>query len=211
MYIPKINIMQDRERIVAFMQRFSFATIITARDNAPLATHLPFLVKEEHGQLFLYSHFAKQNDQWKDISTHKILVVFNEPHAYISPALYEKEQNVPTWNYLAVHAYGYGELITEPAAVKELMEATIDNYETAFRAQWERLPEKYINGLMAGVTGFRIKVTELQAKEKLSQNKTIHEQRNIIASLSSSADSAAQITAEYMQQNLEQNPQSIIP
>lgn len=206
MYIPKINIMQDRERIVAFMQRFSFATIITSNDNVPVATHLPFLVKEEDGQLFLYSHFAKQNDQWKDISNHKILVVFNEPHAYISPSLYEKEQNVPTWNYLAVHAYGTGELITEPDAVKELMEATIDNYETAFRAQWARLPEKYINGLMAGVTGFRIKVTELLAKEKLSQNKTIHEQQNIIASLSSSPDTAAQVTAEYMQQHLDQNP-----
>ncbi|MNE80773.1 Protease synthase and sporulation protein PAI 2 [compost metagenome] len=113
---------------------------------------------------------------------------------------------MPTWNYLAVHAYGTGELITEPAAVKELMEATIDNYETAFRAQWERLPEKYITGLMAGVTGFRIKVTELLAKEKLSQNKTIYEQQNIIASLSADPDTTARITAEYMQQNLNKNP-----
>lgn len=206
MYIPKINIMQDRERIVAFMQRFSFATIITANDDIPVATHLPFLVREEEGELYLYSHFAKQNDQWKDISNRKILVVFNEPHAYISPSLYEQEQNVPTWNYLAVHAYGYGELITGLDAVKELMEATIDNYEAPFRAQWERLSEKYINGLMAGVTGFRIKVTELLAKEKLSQNKTKQEQLNIIASLSSCPDSAAQITAEYMQQNLDKNP-----
>ena len=203
MYIPKINMMHDRERIVAFMQRFSFATIITAHDNVPVATHLPFLVKEEGGELYLYSHFAKQNEQWKDITDQQVLVVFNEPHAYISPSHYEKEQNVPTWNYLAVHAYGKGELITEPAALKELMEATIDFYEAAFRTQFEQLSEKYVNGLIAGVVGFRITITQLLAKEKLSQNKTIKEQQHIITSLSSAPDTAAEITAEYMQQNLD--------
>ncbi|MBE7169339.1 MAG: FMN-binding negative transcriptional regulator [Williamsia sp.] len=203
MYIPNINKMTDKARIVAFMKRFSFATLITSKDDFPIATHIPFVIKEENDQFVLLSHVARQNEQWKGIEDNPVLVIFSEPHAYISPTHYEKELNVPTWNYLAVHAYGRGQLITEQEELALLLESTIDNYEASYQEQWNRLPEKYKTGLMMGIVGFKIEVTEIQAKEKLSQNKTRSEQQNIVATLSASTDSNERITGEFMQENLE--------
>ena len=144
MYIPQINVERDREKIIAFMQRFSFAAIITAKGNLPVATHLPFLVTVKDDVLILTSHFARANEHWKEIETSKSLVIFSEPHAYISPKHYDKELNVPTWNYISVHAYGQGRLITETANALRVLEATINNYEIAYRQQWDRF-RKTIN------------------------------------------------------------------
>src|SRR6185503_6830 len=100
-----INSFTDRQEIISFMQRYSFAAIVTTIDEAPYATHLPFLVKEENNKVILQAHFAKANPQWKEITAKTSLVIFTEPHAYISPSNYETEKVVPTWNYIAVHAY----------------------------------------------------------------------------------------------------------
>jgi transcriptional regulator len=194
--------MTDKTKIIDFMKRFSFATIITSKNDFPIATHLPFVIKEENDKLFLFSHVAKQNEQWKHIEDSKVLVIFSEPHAYISPTNYEKDVNVPTWNYISVHAYGKGQLITRQEDVISLLESTIDNYEASYREQWNRLPEKYRSGQMMGIVGFKIEVTAIEAKEKLSQNKTLTEQQKIIDTLSVSKDTNERITAEYMKQNL---------
>ena len=195
--------MTDKKKIVDFMNRFSFATLITSKNDFPIATHLPFIIREENDKLFLYSHVAKQNEQWKHIEENVILVIFTEPHAYISPTNYEKEVNVPTWNYISIHAYGKGQLLTRHEDMISLLEGTIDNYETSYREQWNRLPDKYRLGQMMGITGFKIEVTEIQAKEKLSQNKTHNEQQKIIDTLAASSDANEQITAEYMARNLQ--------
>jgi transcriptional regulator len=195
--------MTDKTKIVEFIKRFSFATLITSKNDFPIASHLPFVIKEEKDKLMLYSHVAKQNEQWKHIEDSTVLVIFNEPHAYISPTNYEKDVNVPTWNYISVHAYGKGHLITSHEDVIDLLENTIDNYEVSYREQWSRLPEKYRLGQMMGIVGFKIDVTEIQAKEKLSQNKTHNEQQKIIDTLSVSTDTNERITAEYMKQNLQ--------
>lgn len=186
------------------MKRFSFAAIITSKNNVPTATHLPLIIKEENDKLFLFSHFSKQNEQWKDIEDSPVLVIFNEPHAYISPASYENDLNVPTWNYISVHAYGKGHLITNHDDIINLLECTIKNYEESYREQWNRLPEKYREGLINGIMAFKIEVTGIQAKEKLSQNKTINEQQKIIDALSASIYTNERITAEYMKENMPQ-------
>lgn len=204
MYIPKENRMTNRAEIVDFMQRFSFATVITSQDNIPTATHLPFLVRIENEKIFLTAHFAKANLQWETIENNIVLVIFSEPHAYISPRHYEKELNVPTWNYLAVHAYGKGKLITEAAAVREVLNATVKNYEMAYNQQWESLPEDYKRHLSEGIVAFEIEITEFQAKKKISQNKTQAEKNRIIESLSQSADSNERLIAEYMSKNQKQ-------
>ncbi len=202
MYIPTLNKLADKTKIVDFIKRFSFATIITSKDNMPAATHLPFLVHEENDKLFLTGHFAKQNEQWKHIEENPILVIFQEPHAYISPTNYEKELNVPTWNYIAVHAYGKGKLVTGQEGLLHLLESTINNFESSYMQQWNSFPEKYRIGLMDGIVGFILEVTELQAKEKLSQNRTVNEQKKIIETLSASNNSNEQLIATYMRENL---------
>lgn len=204
MYIPHLNKMTGHNEIVSFMQRFSFASIITSDNNYPQATHLPFLVATKDNEIILTSHFAKANDQWQKIEQHTNLVIFTEPHAYISPAHYEKELNVPTWNYIAVHAYGKAAIVSEPDGVRQVLEETIQFYEAAYRLQWDGLPENYKAGLANGIVAFKIVVTDLQAKKKLSQNKTLNEQQNIIHTLSQSSESNEQHIAEYMQNNLTQ-------
>src|SRR4051812_9022014 len=203
MYIPNLNLMTDKTEIVDFMQRFSFATIITVRDNYPIATHLPFVVTLRDDNIILTSHFAKANDQWKDIQNNKALVIFSEPHAYISPKHYDKELNVPTWNYIAVHAYGQATLITERNKVLNILENTIENYDNSYRQQWDNLPGDYKSGMIKGIVAFEIVVTDIQGKKKLSQNKTVNEQARIINTLSGSKYSNERMIADYMKLNVE--------
>src|SRR5664280_2203070 len=201
MYIPKLNLFKDRDEIVAFMEQFSFATIITAKGNLPIATHLPFNISLRDDKLVLTSHFAKLNEQWKDVERNKKLIIFSEPHAYISPKNYD-QLNVPTWNYISVHAYGEGKIITETDKIFKVLESTIDNYEIVYKQQWNNLPEEYKLKMSKGIVAFEIVVTDLQAKKKLSQNKTVSEQNKIIETLSKSSNCNEQLIADYMQINL---------
>ena len=198
MYTPDSNLMADSTEAIEFMQRFSFATIITAKNNLPVATHLPFLVAVKDSHVILTSHFAKANEQWKDIENNKVLIIFSEPHAYISPRHYDKKLNVPTWNYISVHAYGKGKLITEMSKVFEVLERTIENYEASYKDQWNNLPADYKTGLAKGIMAFDIEVTDLQGKKKLSQNKTENERQKIINALSKSENTNEQLIAGYM-------------
>lgn len=202
MYIPKINLATDTNEIVAFMKQFSFATIITSKDNLPVATHLPFLVTVKDDKIILTSHFAKANDHWAAIEQNKVLVIFSEPHAYISTKNYDKELNVPTWNYISVHAYGEGKLILETEKTFEILEASIDNYEMAYKQQWNNFPEEYKLKMIKGIVAFEVTVSDLQAKKKLSQNRTDTEKQKIIDSLSKSHDTNEQLIADFMKKDI---------
>ena len=202
MYIPKINIAIDREEIISFMKQFSFATIITANNNFPIATHLPFIVTSRGDDVILTSHFAKANPQWKDLENCKVLVIFSEPHAYISPGNYNTLLNVPTWNYVSIHAYGQGKLITVVNEVYDVLEATINNYEIAYLQQWNSLPKDFKVKMIKGIVAFEIVVTDLQAKKKLSQNKTTEEKQKIIDTLSNSNNTNERLIADFMLNNM---------
>jgi len=180
------------------MQRYSFAAIVTTIDEAPYATHLPFLVKEENNKVILQAHFAKANPQWKEITAKTSLVIFTEPHAYISPSNYETEKVVPTWNYIAVHAYGQATILEDVDQKAELLKHTIEAFEPSYYQQWQSLPGEYRSRMIDGIVAFEIEVTDLQAKKKLSQNRTETEKENIIHSLEKSADTNEREIAEYM-------------
>lgn len=199
MYIPTHYKQNDKDEIRQFMQRFSFGTIITAVNGLPVATHLPFLIEASGDDIKLLSHFARANKQWQDITQQPVLVIFSEPHAYISPTHYEHVQNVPTWNYMAVHAYGTAQLWSEPSRVHHLLEQTINTYEPGYLAQWKSLPESYHEKMIKGIVAFEINVTELQAKEKLSQNKKETERASIADALMSGGHSPEKWIGEYMQ------------
>lgn len=202
MYIPEINAVADQAEVVAFMKQFSFATIITSKNNFPTATHLPFVVTVKEDQIILTSHFAKANAHWQDIENNKVLVIFNEPHAYISTKNYDTELNVPTWNYISIHAYGQGKLITETQEVMEILDRSIENYEFEYKQRWSNFPDDYKLKMSKGIMAFEIRITDLQAKKKLSQNRTETEQKNIIGTLSTSTNTNEKLIAEYMKNNL---------
>jgi transcriptional regulator len=183
------------------MKQYSFATIVTVKDNFPTATHLPFIIQEKNDHLVLTAHFARANDQWEQISDNQILVIFSEPHAYISPRHYEKEENVPTWNYISVHAYGKGRIIDNNAESFAALEQMIITYEEEYKVQWDRLPDSYKQKMLKGIVAFEITVTDLQAKKKLSQNKTDLERERIIDPLSKSDLTVEKEIARYMSES----------
>ncbi len=203
MYVPAHFSFTDRTEVVAFMRRFNFAVIVSQVDGQPFATHLPFVVEErEDGSVRLLAHFARANPQWKDLESQTALVIFSEPHAYVSPSLYEKELNVPTWNYVAVHAYGRPVLIPEEAEARGLLEKQIQTFEKEYFTQWSNLPEEYKNGMLKGIAAFRMEVTRLEGKEKLSQNKKMPEREKIAAHLSENTDSVVRETGAMMKKHL---------
>lgn len=203
MYIPKHFRLQEQAAILDFMRQYPFATLVTSEQGRPTATHLPFQLKETGDALILTAHMARANPQWKGMD--EVLVIFQGPHAYISPQHYEKEENVPTWNYIAVHAYGKARMIADEADGYAILEALMQQSEPAHLAQWERLPAEYKQRLYKGIVPFEITVTELQAKHKLSQNKTEEERHRILAALQQEDGPQAAIAA-YMRERERRSP-----
>ncbi len=198
MYTPKYHQITDRVEIIAFMKQYNFGAIVTSNNNELTATHLPFVISEEGENLIIYGHCAKANKQWQEMEQNTVLVIFAEPHAYVSPSHYEHKINVPTWNYAAVHAYGKVQVIENPEGIIEVMERSFDFFEPGYREQWKNLPEEYVNGLLNGVVAFKILVTDLQGKKKLSQNRTENERQVIIESFSDSNDHHEREIADLM-------------
>jgi transcriptional regulator len=128
-----------------------------------------------------------------------VLVIFAEPHAYISPKYYKSEQSVPTWNYITVHAYGNAIIVEDTKECFTAMEDMIKVYEDEYLPKWNQLPETFKFKMLNGIVVFKIFVTALQAKKKISQNKSLIEREKIITVLSTSTDPSAQHIAEYMQ------------
>lgn len=198
MYIPKHFQNTDKESILEFIRKYSFGLLVTAQDNIPEATHLPFLIEQRDSEVVITSHLAKANQQSKQLTQNEVMVVFSEPHAYISPKYYEKEQNVPTWNYIAVHAYGKATIIDTEEQLSVMMEKMIAQYDTAYLNQWNNLPAEFKSRMFKGIVAFEIRVTSLQAKNKLSQNRSESERKNIIEAFEKSTDVNEAGIAEYM-------------
>ena len=201
MYIPKHYLTTDKEEILNFIKTYSFATIITVKDNFQTATHLPFVVTETENEIILTSHFAKANTQWTQITENNVLVIFTEPHAYISPKHYDSEMNVPTWNYIAIHVYGKGKIITEQDKSFAVLDTMINNFEKEYKTQWNKLPVDFKKKMLNGIVAFQIIVTDIQAKTKLSQNKKVTERQKIISSFEKSNDANEKTIAELMKRN----------
>lgn len=199
MYVPKHFEESDKKTLLKFMREFNFATLVNFSKNKPWATHLPFIVLEDGDEIILKAHMAKANPQWKNMQKpDEVLVIFQEPHAYISPSLYENKVSVPTWNYIAVHAYGVPHLYSTTEEKITLLELSFQHFESKFKEQWDTLPDDYRNDLLSGIVAFEIKVTNLDGKFKLSQNRTEGDRERIISNLSSTTDKTKTDIAGYM-------------
>ena len=198
MYIPKHFKQNDRKKSIAFMNAYNFAIVVSAKDELPLATHLPFVIEEREDEIVLISHMSKANEQWKTFSDKDVLVIFSEPHAYISPSLYEQKQNVPTWNYVAVHAYGRMHILESDEEKLTVLHKQMQSYEADFIEQFRTLDKKYIDGLLQGIIAFEITVSNLQAKEKLNQNKSEKDRLNVKKHLEESEDEMKRTLGKMM-------------
>jgi transcriptional regulator len=200
MYIPEFNRVRDRAETVAFVQANPFAILVSASDAGPFATHLPILARDEGDQLVLHGHMARANPHWNLLQGgQESLTIFHGPHAYISPSLYESRESVPTWNYAAVHVYGHARVVTEPEQFLEELREIILAFDPAYFAQWNTLSDKFRYGMLKQIVGFEMVATRIEAKFKISQNRSKKDQAAVIASLGRSTDSAASGIAALMQ------------
>ena len=202
MYAPRHNQLEGRAALLAYMRAYSFAALVTSGSRGLTATHLPFVIEEEGGRIILSGHMAKANPQWRDFAAAAdALVIFMQPHAYVSPRLYDSRQNVPTWNYVAVHAYGRPLLIEERAATLELLEKLVRRHDAGYLDQMAELPESYIDGKLAAIVSFSLVVTRLDARYKLSQDKNPAERERIAREFEASGDSVAADTGRLMREH----------
>jgi transcriptional regulator len=201
MYIPEFNRQEDRSTALSFMRANPFAILVSNADGVPFATHVPVLIEEHADQLVVRSHMARANPHWKSMKEgEESLIIFHGPHAYISPSLYEIRESVPTWNYAAVHVYGEPTLFSGEESLTETLNQMINTFESSYMAQWSEMSEEYRSRMMKHIVGFEIKAKRLEAKFKLSQNRTKGEQARIIESLSQNPDSNISGIAELMRQ-----------
>ena len=180
MYTPKFNQVSDRAVLLEAMRSYSFAILFGPAAELR-ATHLPLIVKNEGEHGALLGHFARANTHWTGLAGRETLVVFPGPHSYVSPSLYSEPLSVPTWNYIAIHAYGTLSLIEDDAGKRSLVEELIQQHESAYLDQWQAMPNAYRRTMLAGIMGFRIPISRIEGKFKLSQNRAAEERRNVHA------------------------------
>lgn len=197
MYVPAAFRNDDPAELRRLMHEHDFATLVTVGpDGAPFATHLPLLVEPDPADesvLFLRSHLARANPQWRHFSTGaNALAIFHGPHALVHSNWYESAPNVPTWNYAVVHAYGPAALIEETEAMRGIAYRLVARHTPDMRP----IPPEYEAKLLAAVVTFEIRVARLEGKYKLNQNKEEADRERVRQKLAvSRSDTARQVAA----------------
>lgn len=200
MYIPAWFREDDLNVLHNLMRQYSFATLVTFDGNSPFASHLPFFLDTEQGEYgTLRAHLARGNAQWQQFQEgQEALVIFEGPHAYISPSWYETHPSVPTWNYVAIHAYGVPRLLDENGLLTLLQDLTT-MFEAASTSDWKYdLPEDYVRKVARGIVGFEIEITRLEGKLKMSQKSSPADREGAIAALQASGNGMNIATADWM-------------
>ncbi len=196
MYVPAHFRQDDPAELRRLMRAHPFATLVTVGpDGAPFASHVPILVEDEGDTLFLRTHLARANPQWKHFSEKaEALAIFHGPHALVQSQWYESAPNVPTWNYAAVHAYGPVRLTEDAGTTRGIAYRLVAQHTP----DMPPIPEEYERKLLAAVVTFELRVTRLEGKYKLSQNKSETDRANVRRELAASVDEAERRTAALM-------------
>jgi transcriptional regulator len=205
MYVPE-SFREDRIPILhEAMRSIAFATLVTFGEDGLTASHIPLLLESEpppYGSLA--GHLARSNPQWQTADrTVDALAIFAGPHAYISPSWYPTKAKsgkvVPTWNYVAIHAYGRLRIIEDADAVRAHVAQLTAMHEGKRAAPWAvgDAPADYIAVMVKGIVGIELAVTRLEGKWKMSQNRPPEDRRGVAARLTAEGadDVAAIVTA----------------
>lgn len=197
MYKPKYATNEDRKELHAFIRKNSFGIFINQVDGKPWATHIPFTLSEDGSKLT--SHISRGNKQWKHfLPDQEVLVIFSGPHSYVSSSWYNHE-NVPTWNYIAVHVYGSIRII-EGDELKNALKKLMDHYEadSSHPVSMENMTPSYIEKEIRGIVAFEITISQIEAAYKLSQNREKEDYENVITELNKKEDNNAKAIAREM-------------
>ena len=205
MYVPKPYAETDPAVLDAFIRATGFATLVTAGAGEPFATHIPLeLVRASGGSMVLEGHVSRANPHWRELeSGARCLAIFAGAHTYVSSSWYEHE-NVPTWNYMVVHAWGAARLIEDETRVRDLLRRLSLHYEPDGAAAGgfdvDRLTPGFYDKEVRGIVAFEIAVDKVEAGFKLSQNRNETDHRRIIEKLKARGDENSRLIAEAMEQ-----------
>ena len=205
MYIPRWNKIEDRDTIRQFVGDVGFASLVTPSDSGLKVTHLPLLYVDSPGDGVISGHMAKGNDHWKVFDgEQESVVIFQGPNAYVSPEWYETRPAVPTWNYGVVHMRGAVTMIDNTDWLIQHVDDLVDFHEAGIgdgskEASYEEIRTK----LLGGIVGFQMHVESVEAKFKLSQNRSEEDRRRVAEKLGASEDGQSAAVAELMRRNTE--------
>ena len=211
MYTPPAYAETDEALLRQRMREWSFATLITHGENGLNATHLPFLVDDpdtvhdRHGPHgphgLLTTHLARGNAQYRDLKAGAAaLVIFQGPHAFISPSWYENRLTFPTWNYTAIHVHGTPEVLDDTAAIHAVLQRTVALYDTPLGGDWsfEGVPADYTALRLRAIAAVRIPIARIEGKMKLNQDKPVADRLGVIAALERQGDAQSLAVAELI-------------
>ncbi len=183
MFVPEHFKFEERAALLAFIETYSFGVLITHTSSKYVATHLPFIVNAKEN--CLYAHLARANPQVQALQAcESALAVFSGEHAYVSPRWYVSKNNVPTWNYSAVHVTLNPSMLDQAGTVN-VVDALAAVNESGFPQPWssDLVEPRQLDALHRGIVGFRFVIDSMQGKRKLSQNKGLEDRRSVIRGL----------------------------
>lgn len=201
MFVPRQYQQSEVSEIYAFLEHNGFANLVSHVDGKLWATHLPLMLSKD--RTALHGHVSRANQQWRFFEQEReVMAIFNGPHTYISSSWYDHE-NVPTWNYIAVHVYGIVRKIEGDQLIQALKELT-DKYESKSKnpVSIEKMSDGYVERSIKGLVGFEITITDIQAAWKLSQNRDKKNYLNIISELEQRSEGDDQRVADEMKKNV---------
>lgn len=207
MYVPEHFRFEREDDLYDVMRRYSFATLVSTEEGVPFATLAPFVVRRDAaGRVRVWGHIARANPQWRAFGPGvEVLVVFQGPHAYVSPSWYETAPNVPTWNFVVVHAYGVPRLFLDDLETTLwVLAESVAQYEAGFERPWKLDPaSEYVRSLLPDVAAFEIELTRVEGQRKLSQNAPEPDRAGAIAGLEGQDDTGAREVARLMREALQ--------
>ncbi|WP_374438558.1 FMN-binding negative transcriptional regulator [Pseudomonas panipatensis] len=206
MYLPSAFRQDDRAELLRLIGETPLATLVTAGEQGLQASHLPLLLAADEGeQGTLYGHLARANPQWRELAAGaEAMLIFQGPDAYVSPSFYpskaEHGKVVPTWNFIAVHAYGVAETIEDAPRLLQIVSRLTELHERERAQPWavSDAPEDYVAGMLRAIVGFRLPIARLEGKWKLSQNRTAEDRAGVRQGLGASASSTDRALAQRL-------------
>lgn len=202
MYTPPAFRVDDLSALHETMRAARLCNFVTATAQGLIATPLPLLLDPAEGAHgTLYGHLARANAQWTLPPIGEAMALFMGPDAYVSPAWYAAKREhgkvVPTWNYVAVHAYGPVEFFEDADRLLGLVTRLTDLHERPRAEPWAvtDAPEPFIRAQLRGIVGLRLPITRIEGKRKMSQNRSAADRAGVARGLATSADPADRIVA----------------